>query len=140
MKLILTSLEHSINLLEDAILATNQIILCGNDFLFAVNTLKAGVVQNFEFTYEQSWKLMKRWIEANVSPDAVGGVARRELFRIAAENKLINDIEKWMIFHSARNKTSHLYDRVISQQVYEMALEFLPYAKQLLKQLEARNQ
>lgn len=104
-----------------------------------METIKAGVIQNFEFTYELCWKFMKRWIEQNVGSEIVDGVTRRELYRVSAENKLIDDISKWMEFHKARNSTFHIYDSFIAEEVYEIALEFLPYAKEFLKRLEERN-
>lgn len=56
------------------------------------DTLRAGVIQNFEVAYEQSWKMLQRWIKRNVSPeDAEHPRTRKELFRIAARKGLIQD-------------------------------------------------
>lgn len=104
-----------------------------------MNLIMAGVIQNFEFTYELCWKFMKRWLEANISYEAVDGVSRKELFRIAAENRLIDDISKWIDFHQARNKTSHIYDEDVAEKVYVITKEFLPEAKVLLQRIEAKN-
>ena len=104
-----------------------------------IETLKAGVIQNFEFTYELSWKFMKRWIENNISATIADGVTRRELFRLAAESKLIYDVELWMDFHEMRNISSHTYDEKISNKVFAITGKFLIEAKALLKELEEKN-
>jgi nucleotidyltransferase substrate binding protein (TIGR01987 family) len=101
-------------------------------------TLRAGVIKNFEFTYELCWKIMKRWIETNVSPDIVTGVPRIHLFRYAAENELINDVEKWMEFHKARNKSAHIYGEDTAQDVFDAVKQFMPYLRDFLAQLEKR--
>jgi nucleotidyltransferase substrate binding protein (TIGR01987 family) len=100
--------------------------------------LQAGLIQNFEFTYELGWKYIKKWLEFNIGRDSVAGITRNELFRLAAENLLIADVEKWMDFHRARNSTSHEYSGMIAENVYEKAREFLPHAKDLLIRLEER--
>ena len=102
-------------------------------------TLKAGVIQQFEVAYEQSWKMMKRWIEENVGAETVDGVPRRELFRRAAESRLIDDVEHWMRFHRARNETSHTYSSETAEEVYALSLAFLATAEALLAALRARN-
>ena len=61
--------------------------------------IQSGIIQNFEVCYEISWKLMKKKLEENIGRTEVDGVSRKELFRIAAQNKLIDDIEKWFVFH-----------------------------------------
>lgn len=101
--------------------------------------IRAGVIQNFELAYELCWKFMKRWLETNISPMVADGVTRRELFRLAAENRLIDDVEQWMRYHDARNQTAHIYDLEIAQEVYETARGFVRDARKLLQALESRN-
>ena len=101
--------------------------------------IRAGVIQNFELAYELCWKFVKRWLETNLSPMIADGVTRRELFRLAAENRLIDDVEQWMRYHDARNQTAHIYDLEIAQEVYETARGFVRDARKLLQALESRN-
>ena len=105
----------------------------------ARNAIKSGVIQHFEFTYELSWKFMKRWLEMNISPNAADGVTRRELFRLAAENLLIVDVDQWMRHDKARNQTSHTYDQEVAKGVYLAVHDFARDAQKLLSALEARN-
>ncbi len=101
--------------------------------------LKAGLIQNFEFSYELCWKFMKRWLEENISPEIVSGVPRIELYRVAAANGLIDDPNHWMLFHKARNQTSHIYDQTISDDVFDIAMTFLTFANQFHTLLELKN-
>ncbi|RMH41419.1 MAG: nucleotidyltransferase [Gammaproteobacteria bacterium] len=139
MDLDLSSLKKAVTSLENVLKET------GNDqFMNGLtdvqkNAMIAGAIQNFEFTYELCWKFIKRWLEINLSSTEVEGVTRRHLFRLATEVKLIDDVETWMVFHRARNQTSHVYDETVAQDVYETAVEFLPAAQKLLAALEAKN-
>ncbi len=76
------------------------------------HTIRAGVIQNFEFTYELSWKFIKRWLETNLGNTEVDGVSRKRLFLLAAESLLIDDVTLWMQYHKYRNLTSHTYNGV----------------------------
>lgn len=105
----------------------------------AQDAVKSGVIQHFEFTYELSWKFMKRWLENNVSVVSVDGVTRRELYRQAAGQLLIDDVEKWMRYHEARNLSSHTYEPEIADEVYAVVQDFVRDATALLQSLEARN-
>ncbi len=102
-----------------------------------IEIIKSGVIQNFEVCYEISWKLMKKWLEQNIGNSAVDGVSRKQLFRIAAQNKLIEDIEEWFAFHEARNMTSHDYDGMKADEVFEKAVNFPKYARHLQERLES---
>ncbi len=103
------------------------------------DAIRAGVIQNFEFTYELCWKFMRRWLDGNLGSTYIEGVSRRQLFRLSAEHKLIDDIDKWMEYHETRNETSHTYDEDIAEDVFETAREFISDAETLLKALEDRN-
>ncbi|MDR1052186.1 MAG: nucleotidyltransferase substrate binding protein, partial [Deltaproteobacteria bacterium] len=69
----------------------------------------------------------------------VSGVNRRELYRICAENSLIDDVGQWMEFHQARVRASHTYDETVAEEVFSAAGRFLSYARDCLKQLEERS-
>jgi nucleotidyltransferase substrate binding protein (TIGR01987 family) len=137
MSLDLTSLESAVGSLERSIhaAAAHEATLPPD----LRDTVRSGIIQNFEVAYEQSWKMMRRWMETNVSPDAVDGVTRRELFRHAAENRLIAEVEPWMRFHAARNETSHTYNQITAEEVSACAREFLSAAQALLAALRKRN-
>ena len=138
MLLDLSSYKKCIQSLESAIIVYRQYEQNSCD-LAVIQAIRAGVVQNFEFTYEQAWKYMKRWLDLNIGATVVDGVTRRELFRIAAESRLLEDVDAWMRFHQARNITSHTYDAAVSAEVAQVAVEFLQHAKDLLARLEAHN-
>jgi nucleotidyltransferase substrate binding protein (TIGR01987 family) len=100
---------------------------------------RSGLIQTFETTYELCWKSMKRWLEMNFSPEEVSGVNRRKFYRIRAENSLIDDVNQWMEFHQARNRASRTYNETVAEEVFAVALQFLPYAQDSLKRLEERS-
>lgn len=104
------------------------------------NTLMAGVIQNFEFVYEISTKMIRRQLEAEaLSPEEVDQSSFRDILRTAAEKGLIDDVEAWFRYHLMRNITSHTYNQEKARQVYEGTLVFIEDARALLKQLEGRN-
>jgi nucleotidyltransferase substrate binding protein (TIGR01987 family) len=68
---------------------------------------KAGAVQAFEFSYELSWKMMRRVLESRGLE--VG--SPKDTFRKAALEKLIDDPETWFGFQKMRNLTVHTYNK-----------------------------
>ena len=83
LELDLTSLKKAISSFEEAIEMYTEFKCTLKEK--QLNVIKTAVIKNFEFTYELSWKFLKKYIEMNGS----GGVAltnKRELFRISAEH------------------------------------------------------
>lgn len=139
MKLDLSSLRKAIESLEKTLkVAENKELAAGLDD-DAKDAIRAGGIQNFEFTYELCWKFMRRWLGINVGSTYVDGVTRRELFRLSAENRLITDVDQWMEYHDARNETAHTYNEDTADDVFETSRIFLADAKKLLEALKERN-
>ncbi len=139
MALELSSLRKAVPALASVLAKSDDAAFMSTVDEVARNAIKAGVIQHFEFTYELCWKFIKRWLEMNISSTAADGVTRRELFRLAAENRLLDDVERWMRYHEARNLTSHIYQPEIAERVYNTAHDFVRDAARLLAAMEARN-
>jgi nucleotidyltransferase substrate binding protein (TIGR01987 family) len=104
------------------------------------NTLIAGVIQNFEFVYELSIKMMRRQIEIGAaSPTETYHGDFRDLLRTAGEKGLIADVEAWFGYRKMRNTTAHTYDHEKATRVYNGTLAFIGDAQALLDALGARN-
>jgi len=134
-KLDITHLKNAIVALQSCINDYNEHSAKGNSLR---ESLRSGVIQNFEIAYELSWKFMKRWLAFNVGNSVVDGIPRFELFKLSAENDLISNPEIWFDFHDARNKTSHEYGEDVAEVVLEYALKFLPCVKEFLEVLEKK--
>ena len=139
MALELEPFRKSISSLQQLIALIDDRLATSNDSNELRNGLRAGAIRYFEFTYELAWKLMKRWLENNMGSSYVDGVSRRELYRIAAEHRLIDDVDQWMDYHHDRNLTSHTYDEDVAKQVYETARCFIGDALNLYSVLQAHN-
>ena len=139
MPLELDSLRNSLQALTDLLAVSENDARMRRFSEVERDGIRAGVIQNFEVTYELSWKLIARWLRTYVGPDVADGVTRRELFRIAAEHRLIPDVDLWMDHHNARNSTSHIYDREKANLVYKATMDFVHDARLLLEALEERN-
>lgn len=135
----LEALENSISALENSIEVYKRLSNNDKSDKKLIDTLRSGVIQNFEVAFEQSWKFIVRWLNENVSYGIAYGITKRELFRLAAENLLIDDVSKWIGFKNCRNSTSHIYSEITAEDVLKSALEFLPYIKYLLKRLKENN-
>lgn len=138
MALDLSSLQKAVNSLTRALEVADKMI-SGKVNTSQEEVIRAGVIQNFEFTYELCWKFMKRWLEQNAGSEVMDALTKKELFRIAAEYHLIKNVEAWFDYQNARNKTSHIYDEKTAESVYEDAVRFAGAARELLKTLEAKN-
>jgi nucleotidyltransferase substrate binding protein (TIGR01987 family) len=120
--------------------------IVGNDSWFDAQSpdmqiiLLAGVIQNFEFVYELSIKMIRRQIElGSDSPDEVDKTSYRDMLRIAGEKGLIPNVEAWFHYRGMRNLSAHTYDHEKARLVYRDTLTFITDAQALLAVLEAHN-
>jgi nucleotidyltransferase substrate binding protein (TIGR01987 family) len=140
MKLDLSSLQKAVESLEKTIKVSEDKTLTKGLDEDAKEAIRAGVIQNFEFTYELCWKFMRRWLKENADvEEAEYPRTRKELFRLAARFGLIKEPHAWFSYGDARNLTSHTYDEDKAETVYETAVDFLEDAKYLLERLQERN-
>lgn len=105
------------------------------------NTLmRDGVIQRFEFTYELSHKLLKRYLEmASASGETIDQMAFPDLIRTGYENGvLLSSWDKWDKFRKARNQTSHTYDEGKALLVVARLPEFRTELQFLLQKLKER--
>ncbi len=135
----LSSLERAVEVFAAVLDRTEDPTLQARLDPVSRQALRAGAIQHFEFTYELAWKFIRRWLGEQLGKDYVLGVTRRALYRLAAEHGLIDDVDAWMRFHRARNLTSHTYNEHTAQEIYRIAVQFLPYAATLLERLQVRN-
>ena len=119
--LVLTPLKRALSPLAEALAAPDS------------GFVRDSIVKRFEYTYELSWKFMRRhliWAALEPEPET-----RKDLFRAAARAGLIDDPEAWFTFHEARNLTAHSYNDKNAAKVIEAARHLLPRARSLLEAL-----
>ena len=104
--------------------------------------IRAGLVKNFEFTYESACKILPRYLEyASASADQSVKMSFPEMIRTANEyGLLLGDWLDWKKFREMRNKTSHAYDRAIAMQVVQEIPRFLEEAIWLRDKLREKLQ
>ena len=137
MKALLTQLEKAHASLQRSIAVFDRVSLGTDTDL--IDTTRSGVVQNFEVAYEQSWKVLRRWMMQNLSIPDSELAQRRQLYRLAAKHTLINDVEAWGDFHAAGNLTSHTYNVAITLEVAAAARKFDLACAQLINGLKTKS-
>lgn len=80
-----------------------------------------GIIQRFEFTFEQSWKVMKLYLEDQGILDEA--VAPRSTIRCAFKHKLISDGDIWIEMMLDRNRTSQMYDETTALNIVKLVKE-----------------
>ncbi|WP_206099620.1 nucleotidyltransferase substrate binding protein [Rheinheimera riviphila] len=132
MTLDLTPLHKAIARLEEGLLRYQQDI--------SDTQIRDGLVQRFEFTYEISHKMLKRFLEQTAaSPEQFDQMPFADLIRTANEQGLLlGDWPVWRGYRDMRSKTSHTYDEDIALQVVAGIPAFLAEAQFLAAALAQR--
>lgn len=132
MKLNISPLQKA---LESLYAALQEYHKQNNDFI------RDSCIQRFEYTYELSWKLIKRYLELT-EPDSeyIDQLSFSNLIRKANERGLLNsDWTNWKIYREARNNTSHTYNQKTAEDVFAIIPDFYEKALYLYKELLNRQ-
>jgi nucleotidyltransferase substrate binding protein (TIGR01987 family) len=102
--------------------------------------IRDGLIQRFEFTYEISHKLIKRYFQSTAAnPQQYDSMVFQDLIRSASEaGLLLGDWPAWRTYRDMRSKTSHTYDEAIAQEVVAGIPAFRREAQHLREQLDDR--
>jgi len=139
MALDLSSLKKALTSLDNAIQVATAGQMTKRDEK-EQEVIKAGVIQNFEFTYELCWKFIQRWLRENrTAEEADYPRTRKDMFRMAAREGIISDPLPWFEYSDVRNVVAHTYNRENAEKVFQAAIKFMKDAEHLLRQLEERN-
>ena len=103
--------------------------------------VRDGLVQRFEFTYELSHKMLRRFLEAaSANPAEFDEADFQYLIRTANEQGLLLGAwPQWRVYRDMRAKTSHTYDEELALKVVAGIPAFLEEAQFLLDQLQERQ-
>lgn len=138
MKIDLSNLQLAINQLQ------KSLDYCGSELAQKDagihEQFNTAAIQTFEYTYELSWKILKRYLaQTAATPSELDEISFPNLIRFGAKKgMLLSGWEKWKIFRDMRNITAHTYDLHKAQEVLAILPEFLQEARYLLIKLEER--
>ncbi len=139
MRLNFSTLQNALQQLEKSLAYAHSEMAKNDAGLF--EQLRNSVIQCFEFTYELSHKMLKRYLEAvAANPEAISEMSFQELIREGNQKGLLqSDWSVWKGYRQARNNSSHTYDAQKAQEVFEVAPAFLAEVRFLLAQLMQRT-
>ena len=104
-----------------------------------MRTIRDGVIKQFEFTVDLSWKLLQRYLKHIAQVEETAILSKNDIFREAAAHKLISDAERWIRYYKARNETAHTYDMDRATTVFAFAADLPKDAELLIHALKAAS-
>lgn len=102
--------------------------------------IRDGLIQRFEFTYEISHKMLKRYLVlVAANPEQFDTMTFQDLIRTAnQQGLLLGDWSVWKLYRDMRSRTSHTYDEAMALSVVEGIPAFMQEAKFLVNTLQER--
>ena len=131
-KLDLSPLERAIDRLNEGLVRYQQDI--------SDTQIRDGLIQRFEFTYEISHKMLKRYLEfASPTPDQYDEMMFQDLIRSGNEQGLHRGAwPDWKRYRDMRSRSSQTYDEDTALGVVAGIPTFLAEACYLRDQIKAR--
>ena len=133
-----TPLKQAILQLENSLHYYHSDVVQQDDGL--ILQLRAAAIQAFEFTYELSVKMMKRYLkQVMLNPAEVNELSFSDLIREACDRGLLlSDLSTWKRYRQERGTTSHTYDQDKAIAIFNDIPYFLNEAHYILNELERR--
>ena len=140
MALDLSPLEAAVMQLEEALEIHDSELALSDPRL--KRHLRAAVIQAFEFTYELSFRMLRRYLElASPNPAEIDGLVFNEIIRESYRQALVrSELPVWREYRRNRGTTSHTYNEEKAQEVFESVPDFLRDARYLLNRLRERSE
>lgn len=103
--------------------------------------IRDGLIQRFEFTYEISHKILKRYLEnTSADPTQFDLMSFQDIIRTANEqNLLLGNWTDWKQYRDMRARTSHTYDEETAIAVVQGIEKFLAEAQFLQQKLQEKS-
>ena len=89
-------------------------------------------IQRFEFTFELFWKLLQTILAKN----GIEAYGPKNAIREAGKLGILDNVEEWLEFLTARNLASHTYNEKLAKDVYKEAKLFLESLGKVLDKIE----
>ena len=125
MTLELSPLENAVAQLGEALALYDSDIV--RQYPQTRNHFRAAAIQAFEFTYELSIAMIKRYLkEVSANPSQVDQLSFRNLMRRAWQHDLLfSEPDNWESHRADRGSTSHAYNEELAARVFQGIPQFL---------------
>jgi nucleotidyltransferase substrate binding protein (TIGR01987 family) len=103
--------------------------------------VRDSVIQRFEYTFEISHKILRRFLsEAESSRAEISEMLFNELSRLGSKRGiLLNDLETWDKYRRSRNLTSHNYDEFNAESILVIIPVFIEEIDYELAKLKEKS-
>jgi nucleotidyltransferase substrate binding protein (TIGR01987 family) len=95
----------------------------------------AGVIQNFEFNFELSWKLLQRYLKH----EGQNPKTPRETFSMAYGAQIIQNEKAWLKMIEDRNLSVHTYNKKLAREMLgRIQKEYLKEFQNLMALIQSK--
>jgi nucleotidyltransferase substrate binding protein (TIGR01987 family) len=103
--------------------------------------VRDSVIQRFEYTFEMSHKILRRFLSETESSRAeISEMLFNELIRLGCKRGLLlNDLETWDKYRKLRNLTSHNYDELNTESIIAIIPVFIEEIDYELAKLKEKS-
>ncbi|HEY8190036.1 MAG TPA: HI0074 family nucleotidyltransferase substrate-binding subunit [Micavibrio sp.] len=138
MKLDLSNFKKAIQQLEQSLEFCNSDLARSDQKV--MRQFRMAAIQAFEYTYELSWKMLRRFLDEMEGSPLEADMSFADLIRTGNEHGLLlGDWPQWRIFREKRAISSHTYDEAKAEDVFTIIPRMLEEARHLCQRLESRN-